>query len=103
MICLFGLLVGVAPRSVLLELRLFCVGRAYNRLLGRVFRSAGSRVFGVDSSGVYFVALGIVCFSWFLRFLGRVFRSAGNRIICYRSLGRVFRSAGDRLVFFTVF
>ena len=86
MICLFVLQVGVVPRSFLLEFRLFCVGHDHNRFLGRVFRSAGNRIF---------------CF-WFL---GRVFRSAGNHLVifCFRLLGRVFRSAGNRISCFLDF
>ena len=66
MTCLIYLPVGVVPRSFLLEFRLFCVGHAYNRSLGRVFRSAGDH-------------LVIFCF----RLLGHVFRSAVNRISCF--------------------
>ena len=39
------------------------MGHDHNRLLGRVFRSAGNRIFVLDASGVYSVALGIELFA----------------------------------------
>lgn len=39
------------------------VGHDHNRLLGRVFRSVGNRIFVFDSSGVYSVVLGIELFA----------------------------------------
>ena len=54
--------VGVVPRSFSWSFG-SRVGHDHNRLLGRVFRSAGNRIFVFDSSGVYSVALGIELFA----------------------------------------